>query len=892
MLAEFREHPRHRGVLEALTAIRDLPRVDAAELDRERIAIIGIVLMSCATELNTLFAERGEVDYNQITIAAITALGTDDAPSDLALSLDYRIHHLLIDEFQDTSLAQHELFTRLIREWTPEDGNSFFAVGDPMQSIYRFRNAEVGLFLDVCSNGIAALPLEHLQLSTNFRSSDAMIGWFNAVFSRVLGHRDDVNLGRISYAEATSPRENSAPHEVRADETDRVPDSVLERLSLSTTRQQQHDQLIEHIRQIAAVDDFSDIAILLRNRAPAGSLVRALEDAGIPWQGRDLDFLGNTPVVSDLVTLAKVLFDPGDRVSLFALLRSPLIGLSLADLSAVQSALQEQTDASSNPTERSQASVFALPRQRLAAHLSESGCARLERLQRIATPMLAQRLEFSPRELVENLWLQLGGPAAYPEQQLKHAQRILDVLEIGHPIHFSAPQLERDIAGLYAEDDGSGVQLLTIHKSKGLQFKHVLLPHLEASTRADDAALLLNRDSRAGLLLACRASGSNPHKDRQNLSLYHWLKLEDAQRARNEVRRLLYVAATRAETSLQLFASLPPGERPRANTLLDAMGDVFEALWADQEPGDDTAPSNDPDLPEPQDYRALSRLPLELPLPSASALEVALPRRARRSDPQRDLQELDEPELLLAAQRRAAILRGNIAHQALCSLTRQVDGEARKGVLEPDEPARTLARVDRLIDQERHLWERAALSLQTSPEDITKWVNDIAVQLKSVANSELGRWCALAAQAESQAELALTLWERSGPVPLVVDRTFVVPNPTDPAHPDESVRWVIDYKTANPEDLSDTSVPTDEPIAGGNWRSQELSRYAGQLSRYARALRTMHPDQNVRTALYFTAFDEFWELLAPGTTESDSAQLELPNGGFARRHEAPPLSTE
>ena len=80
-------------------------------------------------------------------MAAENALGNNENPSDLALFMDYKIQHLLIDEFQDTSITQYRLIEKLIIGWQPNDGRTIFAVGDPMQSIYRFRQAEVGLFL-------------------------------------------------------------------------------------------------------------------------------------------------------------------------------------------------------------------------------------------------------------------------------------------------------------------------------------------------------------------------------------------------------------------------------------------------------------------------------------------------------------------------------------------------------------------------------------------------------------------------------------------------------------------------------------------------------------------------------------------------------------------------
>ncbi|MEJ2321391.1 MAG: UvrD-helicase domain-containing protein, partial [Gammaproteobacteria bacterium] len=109
----------------------------------------------------------------------------DHPPTDLALMLDYRISHLLVDEFQDTSHGQFELLKRLTAGWQPGDGRTLFCVGDPMQSIYRFREADVGLYLQAREHGIGDVRLEPLTLEVNFRSSATLIEWINQTFSQM-----------------------------------------------------------------------------------------------------------------------------------------------------------------------------------------------------------------------------------------------------------------------------------------------------------------------------------------------------------------------------------------------------------------------------------------------------------------------------------------------------------------------------------------------------------------------------------------------------------------------------------------------------------------------------------------------------------------------------------
>src|SRR5690606_41171918 len=98
-----------------------------------------------------------------------------DGPSDLLLALDYRIQHILVDEFQDTSHGQLRLLETLTVGWTPGDGRTLFLVGDPMQSIYPFRDADMSLFLKVRRDGIGSVRLQPLALTQIFRIAPAAI---------------------------------------------------------------------------------------------------------------------------------------------------------------------------------------------------------------------------------------------------------------------------------------------------------------------------------------------------------------------------------------------------------------------------------------------------------------------------------------------------------------------------------------------------------------------------------------------------------------------------------------------------------------------------------------------------------------------------------------------
>ena len=140
----------------ALGQLRELPPANYSEGQWAVLGAIVRLLPYAIAQLWSTFGAKGQCDFTEISQAASRALGDEDAPTDLALALDFRIRHLLIDEFQDTSIAQFELLEKLTRGWTEGDGRTLLAVGDPMQSIYRFREAEVGLFLNAARAGIGS----------------------------------------------------------------------------------------------------------------------------------------------------------------------------------------------------------------------------------------------------------------------------------------------------------------------------------------------------------------------------------------------------------------------------------------------------------------------------------------------------------------------------------------------------------------------------------------------------------------------------------------------------------------------------------------------------------------------------------------------------------------
>ena len=157
-----------QGLRESLHRTRLLPAAVYSDEQWHVLTALFDLLPLAVGELRRLFGERGVSDHNEVALSAGRALGSADDPGDMALVLDYKIQHLLVDEMQDTSFGQYEMLKKLIAGWTPQDGRTIFCVGDPMQSIYRFRDAEVGEFLLARENGIGNVQLDAAVIAQEF----------------------------------------------------------------------------------------------------------------------------------------------------------------------------------------------------------------------------------------------------------------------------------------------------------------------------------------------------------------------------------------------------------------------------------------------------------------------------------------------------------------------------------------------------------------------------------------------------------------------------------------------------------------------------------------------------------------------------------------------------
>ncbi len=544
-----------------LQVLAKLPQTDEADIARNTnlISAFSESLKLATAHLWGVFQAKNEVDFVQITQSAIRALS--DA-TDLVLRLDYQISHLLVDEFQDTSPTQIHLLTLLTQGWEPGDGRTLFCVGDPMQSIYRFRKADVKEFLYASQHGIGHIPLKSLKLSLNNRSHPEMIAWVNDSFARIFPPHDIPHEAAIAYRPATpqKPPQTDAGVEMHALVISNEQDS-------SAARVYEARHIASLITQEQANHPLQTIAVLVRSRSHLRTLVSVIrhEFPQLSFQAVDIEALNERQTVLDALSLTRALLHPADRVHWLAMLRAPWCGLTLADLHALCA-------------DNHHATIWQLLQDNARIDkLSDDGKLRITHLSQVLRQSLAEQGRIPLRRWLETTWMRLRGVNTLIDAgDVRDVQTFFDLVEKlsqGYFVDFT--QLDAGMQQLFAKPDLGGnpnLQLMTMHASKGLEFDCVILPALNAKSANDDRPLMLWENFGEKLLAAPLSKNG-----KKKTGIYDFLHGLEKARIRNESARLLYVAATRAKRKLHLVASV---SETKQNERKPQTGSLLEQLWS------------------------------------------------------------------------------------------------------------------------------------------------------------------------------------------------------------------------------------------------------------------------------------------------------------------------
>jgi ATP-dependent exoDNAse (exonuclease V) beta subunit len=544
--------------------------------------------------------------------------------------------------------------------------------------------------------------------------------------------------------------------------------------------------------------------------------VPALQARGLPLRAVEIEALAERPVVLDLLALTRALLHPADRIAWLAVLRAPWCGLSLHDLHAI---------AAGEP--RTPLWLLLRDASRRAA-LSAEGHARIQTVIDALAPALADSRRGSLRDAVEGAWLRLGGAdCATAPRDLDDARAFLDLLDSVAPGGElpDVAEIETGMKRLFAAPDaadpaaGPPVEIMTIHKAKGLEFDVVIVPGLHKRPRSGSPPLLAwvvrPREHGGVDLVLGTVAASGAERD----DVHGWIGRLERERERLEAGRLLYVAATRARHRLHLLANADTAERkagrdliaPSVDSLLaplwPAVRGAFEIAFAAAA----TRPSRTADsaagdaaVLDPRTWRLR-------PLPALGAEDERLPRLDWRAEaPTASAQ----PFIEFSWAGESVRLVGTVVHRWLQRIA-------------DDLPAWNVARIDAL----RPTVDRDLASIGVPASERGTAVERALAALRMATTDNRGRWLLMPREpaARAASELRLTGVDQGRRVDIAIDRSFI----------EDGVRWVIDYKTGSHE-----GAGVDAFV------DREVERYRPQLERYARLVAGLGSEP-VCCGLYF-----------------------------------------
>ncbi|MGQ0826685.1 MAG: UvrD-helicase domain-containing protein [Actinomycetota bacterium] len=560
--------------------------VTSAVIRRYAVALAGFTATAARER-----TAAGELEFHDLLVLARGLLRHPTNGARIRRRLAARYQRLLVDEFQDTDPIQVELAVLLASDdpdagskpWPEiaiEPGRAFF-VGDPKQSIYRFRRADIATFL-TARDTFADAPL---LLTCNFRTTPPILEWVNRVFGELIrphpGSQPEYRaLDPVRVPAPAGPGVVLLGATAHTDEPDA--DSLREREAVD---------VVSTIR--AAIDEawavgerdgtwrrarLGDVCILLPARTSLGFLERALDDAGIPYRAETSSLVYGTPEVRDLLATLRAIDDPTDSLSLVSALRSPLFGCGDDDLYEFAVEHGGRWDL-----------TRPLPEHLPAAHPVGEAIVYLAQLHE-------RRPWVAPSELVEQVvrdryMLELGHMGGRFRDVARRVRFVVDQARafsettggvLRDYIAWAARQGaegSRVVETVLPETDEDAVRILTIHGAKGLEFPIVVCSGMttRAQPRRGGVQVLFPPAGGCEIRL-----GAGVQTDEFELH-----QPVDEQMGFHEKLRLLYVGCTRARDHLVVSVhrkarALP--DDPPGWTHAELIWEASEATGAPFEP--------------------------------------------------------------------------------------------------------------------------------------------------------------------------------------------------------------------------------------------------------------------------------------------------------------------
>lgn len=544
------------------------------------LAAVGELTLKAADERR----RDGRLEYHDLLVQARDLLRRRP---DVARSVGAQYRYLLIDEFQDTDPIQAELAVRIVSDdpdagagdWRAlgfEAGRLFF-VGDPKQSIYRFRRADIAQFMAVRDRYVET----PLQLTGNHRSVPGIIDWVNALFGRLLGAGQEGLQPRYEPLQANRSPHGGPPH---------GPPVVVigagghEGEPADDVRRREASDIAGTVRRAVAegwpVGDggrrarLRDIAILVPVRTGLPILQAGLEAAGVPYRLEATSLVYSSSEVRDLLTTLRSIDDPTDEVATVAALRSPYFGCGDDDLLEFR-LLGGHWDYRTPPPRGlgSEHPVVTGCQVLAAFHADRWWCGVSELIDRVVVQRRMLELALDdprPRETWRRLRFVVDDARMFAEAFGGDLRRYLAWADL------QSEEGARVAEVIPAEPDDDAVRIMTIHAAKGLEFPIVVMAGLSGAPNPGSGPRVLWGPEGPEVRMpgSVRSSG------------FDALAQVDAEMERCERLRLLYVAATRARDHLVVSLHHRAGTECLA-ARIEAVCTDHPALWRRPDAGDE-----------------------------------------------------------------------------------------------------------------------------------------------------------------------------------------------------------------------------------------------------------------------------------------------------------------
>lgn len=522
--------------------------------DRKELAPLTECLAECikeyGRELRAIKMQSNKFDFADIEHLALELLvereGDGYKKTALAQTLSQSYVEIMVDEYQDTNMLQDMIFSAV-----SDDEKNMFFVGDVKQSIYRFRQAMPEIFL----SRRESVPLfegenypARVNLSSNFRSRNGVTSAVNFVFSQLMSKQ----LGEIVYdkSEELNPMASYPQKD--------TPDIEL-RLRNKIAEETEYEHVARYIKQLLdegrTVSDAEgsrparpgDFCILVRTKSKMLSFLQALEELGIPAVCAVEGDVGGSAEVRIMLSLLRVLDNPLQDIQLTAVMMSPIFGFTAGELAEIRTGVKKNT-----PVYQSVVSAAHIGNQRCAKFLEK-----IDAIRKISIGMGAA--EFLRRLFDETDILAVARTLDEPEQRVANLYALLDVANSfdssggsGLSSFLRFIENSENIGTQFGiSEDSDAVKIMTIHKSKGLEFSFCILAELNFSMNHNDTCnVIYSRSLGLGMLLRDSFSGKSVYT-----LPFAACALESKLLDFSEETRVLYVAMTRAKEQLTVVAT-------------------------------------------------------------------------------------------------------------------------------------------------------------------------------------------------------------------------------------------------------------------------------------------------------------------------------------------------